>query len=266
MTEQTNITNTEDDADIRRWRSVWRRLFRTFAWAIGLLYFPVLMSFVGAERNELVCEKVVPFVHKSESDVLITEKGLRNIIADEFPELLGSKVSTIDFDKIEKVLVASPVVRRAEAYPAADGSVHIHVYQRRPIARVFTSDGSSYYMDAEGYKISARAGMLCHTLVINGHVNSLADRLDGLLSLCKHISEDGFFRSMVEQVTVTAEGEYILVPRVGDHVVYFGNADNVEQKFADLLTLYKKGWAKDEWNAYKSVSLKYKGQIICTKR
>ncbi|MDD7724102.1 MAG: cell division protein FtsQ, partial [Bacteroidales bacterium] len=107
--------------------------------------------------------------------------------------------------------------------------------------------------------------MRAHTLIVNGHVNSMISH-DDLIALCRFISRDDFWSAMIEQVYVTKQHEYILVPRVGNHVVEFGKANDIERKFDDLKTLYKKGWDKHEWNVYKKVSLKFSGQIVCTRR
>lgn len=130
--------------------------------------------------------------------------------------------------------------------------------------RVFAG-GGSYYMDEEGFKVTATSAMRSHTLVVNGHVNSMLSHAD-LIALCSYIDGNQFWKSNIEQVYVTSKHEFVLVPRVGNHVVEFGGIDNMERKFDDLETLYRKGWDKREWNVYKKVSLKYNGQIVCTRR
>ena len=256
----------EQGADERRWKHVWLGLMKVVLWVIGIAYFPVMMSFVNKEKGEVRCSNIRTNVHTKSTDVLISDNGLRQIVKDEFPELVGQRIGEVDYNEIEERLSQSNIVKRCEVYPSADGTVHVEIYQRQPIMRVFTNEGSSYYMDSEGYKIVAKPGMRCHTLIVNGHVNKMMDELDGLMSICRLIDGDPFWKSMIEQISVTKSQEYVMVPRIGNHLIDFGNAERIEQKFNDLLTLYKKGWAKDEWNAYKTVSLKYQGQIICTKR
>lgn len=233
-------------------------------WLPLLAYFPVTMFFVRAEAAATTCQRIVATVHNDGRNVLMTNEGVLRLVKSDFPDLVGARLADINYDRLESTLRRSPVVRRCEAWPAAAGALHVEIYQRQPILRVFTSEGS-YYMDSEGYQITARPGMHTHTLIVSGHANKLSDP-ERLLNLCRALHESDFYRAMIEQVYVTAQQEFLLVPRVGDHVVEFGGADRIEQKLDDLLTLYTKGWDKHEWNAYKSVSLKYDGQIICTKR
>ena len=215
--------------------------------------------------SELRCNAIVTNVHTGGQDVLITERGLLSIVNSEHPGLKGTPLRDINYDELERQVERLEVVRRCEAYPTIGGAVHIDIYQRKPIMRVFTNGGGSYYMDEEGYKITAIPGMRTHTLVVNGAVNSMLDHSD-LISLCRFINQDSFWRAMIEQVYVTRKHEFVLVPRVGNHTVEFGTASGMEAKFSKLRRLYKDGWEKQEWNVYSKVNLRYEGQIVCTKR
>lgn len=242
----------------------WFNAVKLVGWFILLAYFPVAMFFVSHAKSELRCQIVKTDVHSDEGNVLITSKGLLSIVKNRHPEFVGSLLSDVDYAALEEEVEALPMVRRCEAYPTIGGAVHVDIYQRRPIMRVFAG-GGSYYMDEEGFKVTATSAMRSHTLVVNGHVNSMLSHAD-LIALCSYIDDNQFWKSNIEQVYVTSKHEFILVPRVGNHVVEFGGVDNMKRKFDDLETLYRKGWDKREWNVYKKVSLKYNGQIVCTRR
>ncbi len=57
----------------------------------------------------------------------------------------------------------------------------------------------------------------------------------------------------------------VYVSKIGDHLIEFGNIERMDEKFRNLRALYKTGWESREWNLYKRVNLKYKGQVVCTK-
>ena len=244
--------------------SRWMEVLKFAGWLVLLAYFPVSFFFVAHAKSQLRCERIKTNVHADGGSVLISNKGLLSIVKSRHPELVGSRLDDIDYASLEAEIETMPMVRRCDAYPTVGGSVHVDIYQRKPIMRVFAG-GGSYYMDEEGYKITATSAMRTHTLVVNGHVNSMLSH-DELISICRYISHDDFWSAMIEQVYVTKQREFLLVPRVGNHVVEFGGVDDMRRKFDDLRTLYKKGWDKHEWNVYKKVSLKFSGQIVCTKR
>lgn len=233
--------------------------------ALLLAYFLAIGIYAHMQKAELRCNNIRTDVHQHGGDVLITDRGLRSILNSEFPTLRGSLLSEINYDELERQMEQLDVVKRCEAYPTMGGAVHIEIYQRKPIMRVFSTGSASYYMDEEGYKMTAIAGMRTHTLIVNGAVNSM-DSHANLIALCRFINSDSFWRAMIEQVYVTKRHEFILIPRVGNHTVEFGTTDKMEEKFDKLKRLYKRGWEKTEWNVYSKVDLRYEGQIVCTKR
>jgi cell division protein FtsQ len=65
---------------------------------------------------------------------------------------------------------------------------------------------------------------------------------------------------------VTANNEIILIPRIGDHEVELGTLDDYPIKLAKLKMFYLHGLNKIGWGDYKSISLKFKNQVVCTKK
>ena len=57
-----------------------------------------------------------------------------------------------------------------------------------------------------------------------------------------------------------------LIPRVGNHTIVFGDANQIESKFEKLIVFYNKGLSNTGWNEYSVINLKYEGQVVCTKR
>ena len=103
-----------------------------------------------------------------------------------------------------------------------------------------------------------------HTLVLSGHVNKL-DSLNEVVEFARFINDNPFWNAQIEQIYVEQNGEFSLAPRVGDQIVYLGSLENYSTKMRNLYALYTDGLHPREWNNYKEISLKYEGQIICTK-
>ena len=80
------------------------------------------------------------------------------------------------------------------------------------------------------------------------------------------IEEDPFWKAQVEQIWVDKDGEYKLTPRVGSHAIILGDADDLEGKFRKLYALYTHALNNLGWNRYTQINLKYKNQIVCTRR
>ncbi len=252
------------DAGKQTIRRVAHRVGIAACWVVMILYFPVAMSFVNAEKSEVECTRVMPHVVDNDRSKLITESGLQHIVDRAYPALKGTPVSALNLVEMEQRIEQTPVVKRCDIYYTPGGVLHVSIVQREPIMRVFTQH-TSYYMDEESFRIAAEPEMSARTVVVSGNVGSMLDGGD-VLELCKFIDEDKFWKSQIEQVYITDKQEFVLIPRVGDHVIEFGTIERMEEKFDLLYALYTRGWKPKEWNIYKKVNLKYNGQIICTKR
>ncbi len=90
--------------------------------------------------------------------------------------------------------------------------------------------------------------------------------LDELFELATFIRNNEFWRAQIQQIIVEPNGELTLVPTVGDHHILLGHTDKMEQKFKKLLLFYHKGLNKTGWDQYSHINLKYKDQVICTKK
>ena len=57
-----------------------------------------------------------------------------------------------------------------------------------------------------------------------------------------------------------------MIPRVGNHSVIIGDDSFLDDKFSKLFIFYREGLNKKGWNNYSSINLKYKDQVVCTKK
>ena len=57
-----------------------------------------------------------------------------------------------------------------------------------------------------------------------------------------------------------------IIPRIGNHKIYFGDLLNLDEKLDYLYKFYKYILPSKGWDTYKLISLKYNNQIVCTKR
>jgi cell division protein FtsQ len=56
-----------------------------------------------------------------------------------------------------------------------------------------------------------------------------------------------------------------LYPRIGKHVIELGSTENFRNKLNRLRIFYQEGLERVGWNKYKTISLAYDDQIVCTK-
>ncbi|NOR88482.1 MAG: hypothetical protein GQ527_12830, partial [Bacteroidales bacterium] len=125
---------------------------------------------------------------------------------------------------------------------------------------------------------------LYHTqriLVASGNIPSLntADRHDvlkgnsdlppiysDLYKLATRIHEDEFLEALIDQIYIDKNNQVQLTPKVGVKNIYFGDLTQIEEKLFKLKTFYIDGKNIVDWQKYKSVNLKYRNQIVCSKK
>ncbi len=227
------------------------------------IYFPIIFSFVSVGKSQRVCGEIVPAICDSIQNRFISRDEISDIALEKYPGILGRKINEINCEDMEIFFRKHPAIENCEVYFTYGGALHIDISQREPMLRVFEGN-SSYYLDTNGKKMPLFKKHTAHSLVANGYINKL-ESMNDLVSLAKAIIDDSFFKAQIEQVYVDEIGEFVLVPRVGDHLIEFGGIDRMNEKLRNLKALYKTGWDAREWNLYKKVNLKYKGQVVCTK-
>ncbi len=81
------------------------------------------------------------------------------------------------------------------------------------------------------------------------------------------IRRDDFWSSEIVQIVAHGGGDKALeleiIPRSGRYTILLGRADDIERKLADLDAFYRNALSNVGWDRYRSINVKYKGQIVC---
>jgi len=218
----------------------------------------------GKKFNDVEIE-ITPLPNKIN---FLTEKDIHAII-----DTLTARSS---FNKAycEKVLEQNPYIKNAEIYVDLKQHMFCRITQRQPIIRVVNSRQSQYYIDKQGTKFSVITGTAARVLVANGSIHekripqdSLRTKvLQDVFKIASYIENDLFWKQFTEQLYVDKYKDVILIPKVGSFTIVLGNAERLDQKFSDLKVFIKKALPKVGWDKYRSLSVKYKGQIVTVKK
>lgn len=251
---------------------------------LGLLaYMFAALSFTAMKNSEMMCRELKINLFDTVYSGFYGKADIEKMLIGKGNKILGYPVKEINTRQMEKKLMSSPYIREAEIYASIDGVMEVDVTQRKPVVRIITRSQNSYYLDEDGYILPARGNFSPHILVANGYftedsdlqkvpnLDSLSDRKKyrewyGALKLARFIGEDSFWKNQVVQLYFNRHQDFELIPRVGAHQIIFGDADDYRIKFKKLKTLYDEGLKYEGWNNYDKINLKYKNQVICTKR
>lgn len=218
-------------------------------------------------------------------DTLVSSGTLEQLILHERPTLRTLMVKQVDKQDVRQVVMTNPYVERADISVSIRSEVVVRVVQRTPIVRMFMH-GEEFYLDREGKYMPVSQEGSVSVLVGNGsfseyftsdhavidyHELSTDEKYCNLPSvrvwrLASYLYQHPDYGCLFDQVSINADGDLLLVPKVGSHIVVVGDLDSLDTRFSDLLDFYRKGMKQVGWNTYKQVSIKYNGQVICTAR
>jgi cell division protein FtsQ len=268
--------------DIRRRKRMRLLAINALAFAGAAVLF-VLLGFVGKKQHDAVCWKLDVQVETTDDRKYIDEALITKIANSATDKIVGKPVNEIDITSIHNKLAENSSVREAHVYTTVDGRCVIKVLQRTPVARIFTEQGDSFYLDKDGFTMALSDHYSAKVPVFTGHISermtdtSILDHgddaafnestlLDDIYRLTAFISKNEFWSAMVEHVYVNAEGEFEIIPRVGNHHIRIGNAENLEEKFRKLMAFYANTLHTRDLNVYSTINVKYDGQVVCVKR
>lgn len=255
-------------------------------WSLVFIYMIIGFGFVGEKQQALVCNRVEVRVVDSLKSGFVLKSNIAKILQrKKYNGLIGKNFSDIDLLSLKNDINNYPPVRNAVVYKTIDGIVMIEVEQRCPILRIIDSNNDSYYIDVNGYVMQLSGNYTSQVIIANGNINTkfpitnttnvldLEQKTQGkrvvqadLYKLAKYVNNNKFWNAQIQQIFVNFSGDFELIPRVGANVIIFGDFGDCEEKFNNLMSLYKNGLPVVGWNKYETINLKYKGQVICTKR
>nr|MBS0037944.1 cell division protein FtsQ/DivIB [Saprospiraceae bacterium] len=250
-------------------------MFRTvlvlLAW--GGFFWLAVSSF--QYKNEMNLQNFEVVIINKENDLHLLEAAqIHQYVEAWLPDSINRiKLSEFQMAALQEHIMFHPYVKSGNLYIGKNGRVKIECIPRYPVARVVPARGDSYLIDHFGEIMPISDNLIIKLPVIRGRVpqfNSADEadlnRLAGLGMLFKEINRIEFLQVLIDQVVVTALGDYRLLPVMGTEIIEFGELERIEEKLMDLDEFYNQVIAQVGWNQYESINLKYEGQVVGKKK
>jgi cell division protein FtsQ len=236
----------------------------------------LLIGWLVAGRQETVREIKTVQVR------ILPDTGLYFVTREEVLEMVGGgpegvagrRVASVRPEMLETQLKALPFVKTCDVYADLSGNLKITLEQKRPLMRIISRSGESYYLAEGGEKLPFSKQFTAHVPVGNGNIaENLADSthaktpvLQSLVELATFMDRQAFWSAQIEQVYVDNYSELLLIPRVGNHSIVLGNTDRLPEKMEKLGLFYTKALSKLGWDLYERIDLRYERQVIGVKK
>jgi cell division protein FtsQ len=187
---------------------------------------------------------------------------------------------------IERAISAMAEVKEVNVYKHLGDKWEIKLALRKPIARIFNTSGQSYYLDQDGFMMYRSTLHTARVLVFSGAIRDVynphlncdfinnpnlksSQKISQIYRISNYVCNDPLMHKLIGQVYLQPNGDFILIPLVGEQQIVFGPARStkeVSDKFERLTHFYKEALPHEGWNKYKEISVKYEGQIVCRKK
>ena len=98
-------------------------------------------------------------------------------------------------------------------------------------------------------------------------IRGIETEFNNLIELLQIIVSDEFWSAEVVQIIATGGNgkplQLALIPRSGRFTIDLGTTERLAEKLDDIVLFYHKGLDNIGWDRYKTISLRYDGQVVC---
>lgn len=240
---------------------------------LTLCFFIAVFSASKAERHTVSCKSLAVSILDSADRNFISKNDVTIFMA-EYGDYLGQRIDDVNLTRIEKILERRSAIRSCEAYVTDDGVLHVDVTQRIPVIR-FQKEDAGFYADRSGFIFPLQNKFTSMVPIMDGNLPlELQPDFKGIpsgekekmwvkqvISMVTYMEKSKVWSANISQMTVSKDGNIVLIPRVGKERFVFGSPTSVKEKFGRIAEYYEV-IAPLQKN-YTSVDVRYAGSIIC---
>lgn len=239
-------------------------------WAATGCAAVVLLVAAVKKKDAKLCKGIEVNISGVSTNFFIDKQDVLKVISSfTGTKPIGKPMDAFNLAAMESALKKDVWIQEAELFFDNNDKLRVEVEEREPVARVFTTGGGTFYIDSSNMmlplseKFSARlpvfTGFPTDTKVLSKADSSL---LRDIRNISMKLQSDSFLMAMIDQVDITVQRNFEMVPKIGGQVIIFGNASDLDAKFNKLLQFYKKVIMKTGWNRYSIINLQYKNQVV----
>jgi cell division protein FtsQ len=229
----------------------------------------LLAAAIRKQKNER-CKDYAILVKGKTDNFFVDEKDVQQLLLSAMNDKIKDRaITAFNLQRLERLLEDNSWIKDVELYFDNQDVLHITVTEREPVARIFTDDGRSYYLDSTAEHMPLSDKMSARVPVFTDFPAKIISATDSALTndvrkMALFILNDPFWMSQVAQVDITPERNFEMIPMIGDQVIKLGNGQNIEDKFHRLFVFYKQVLSKTGFNKYKVIDVQYTGQVIAS--
>lgn len=234
------------------------------AWVLSLVGVLVLLGASIRQKSNKKIKGVVVDIKGAEKHMFIDEQDVLQIVNDPAP-VIGRPMRSVQLRKLEELVKKNPWVNNAEMFFDNQYQLQVSILEREPIARIFETNGQSYYIDTAMNKMPLSSKLTARIPVFTGFPATKkidTSLMQSVIQLSTLINADSFLTTQIAQIDIVQQHQFEMIPVIGDHLIVFGDAADGADKLKRLKAFYQSAWLQHGMHTYTIISLEYKGQVV----
>lgn len=244
---------------------MWKTILKTALCVLLLGYVAFAFAFVHEDNAKRVCPGIDLRIVGNTLPDSVLRQGVNSQLAKYGKRLKGETLEHIDLKQLEDYLSAFSNFESVECSFNPDSRLRITIIPIKAEVRVFTDKGKSFYINRYGKRIKADA-----EFYIDVPVLITPERYENLIpsamSLIRYASSDPELSPLIAAYKIDGPNDLIIIPRIQGHVINFGDSTRLDEKKAAILAAYRSVLPSKGWNTYDTISVKFKSQIVASRR
>lgn len=247
-----------------------RNILLTTLWVVIGAGTVVFLVAAMQKKDTKQCKGIEINISGASNNFFIDKSDVQKIIAMYAgTNAIGRPIEHFNLVAMETALKKDVWIKNAELFFDNNEILQVSAEEREPVARIFTSGGSTFYIDSSNLMLPLSEKLSARVPVFTGFpseakILSKADSnlLNDIKNISIQIQQDSFLMAMIDQVDITAQRNFEMIPKLGNQVIVFGDGSDAANKFKKLQLFYKKVMMKMGWNRYSIINLQYKNQVV----
>lgn len=249
-----------------------KKILVTFLWiCLGLASLTLLVSGIY-KKDTSVCKGYEIEILGINNNFFIGKTEILDILKKvSGEEIKGQAINKMNLLEMENQIKKDVWISKATLYFDKNDVLMVKVEEKNPIARVFSNQGTSFYIDHSLNMLPLSKTHSARLPVFTNFPSALqvlsksdSALLENIKVMSLYIQNDPFLMAMIDQVDITASHKFELIPKLGDQIILFGDASNIDKKFDKLKLFYKNVISVKGWKKYSKVNLEFENQIVAS--
>lgn len=250
-----------------------KRIFSIVLWCLlGGSGLALLIAAMNAKSSGL-CNGVEVEINGGGKASFLNKKDIIGMLeSDGLNDLHHKKMASFDLLKMEGILRRNSWIKDAQLYFDNNQMLRLRIQERWPMARVFTTTGSSFLIDSAGMEMPLAEKMAFKLPVFTGYPSEkFGLRKDSALNrqikdIAIFLNSDTFWSDQIQEINISSSKTFRLTPLIGNQFIDFGEGTEIQNKFHKLFAFYKNVSIKTGFEYYNNINVAFENQVIATRK